>query len=268
MLLFDDHRDAERAGRFVRPLCFADQGNEFYGLRTIELTHPDGPLERNLIIGYQGSCSLINYRDRYFALFTRHQIASVGEETRDQFAARMSLIYVLMDDGRDSTNLPISAILSPGVLSHDPDCMDFVIALVERSMITPFMIDQFFPVDERYFGSVGSFALAAGFPSADQKILMEIGGLHTPIACKSGRIQRREVGATGTMNYPVDELPMDGFSGGAVITVGRNANDDAASQFISHFNGLIQRAGNGFVHFLTTERITLEIDLAIAAGRI
>src|SRR3954451_24228827 len=98
---------ADLADRCIRPLCFGALGDEYYGLPMFEIYTGLNICGCNLQIGLQGSCTLILYRDHYFALFTRHQIAEIPNESLQEFQARMELLFVLMDDGRDSTNLPI-----------------------------------------------------------------------------------------------------------------------------------------------------------------
>ena len=173
----------------------------------------------------------------------------------------MELDYVLMDDGRDSTNLPINALLAP--TNGNGDEADFVVAVIEKSMLTDFMRAQFFPVTMASTGKVSDQALCAGFPSDLQWILMQKDGLRTASVCKRGVVVERTAHSTGLVES-TELQRMDGMSGGAVFLL-QPKDDLQCDLFI---DGIIQRAGPGLlrrpiwglVQYLAIERILDRID--------
>ena len=248
----------DRADRCIRPLCFAAAGDECYGLQTVEKFEAgsDGRL-RNFQLGLQGTCTLILYREHYFVLFTMHQVAPVPHETLQEFQARMELVYVLMDDGHDSSNLPINAILSP--TNGDGDEADFVVAVIEKAMLTDFMRAHFFPVTRASTGKVSDHALCSGFSSDLQQVLMQKDGLRTAAVCKRGVVVERMARSTALVEYTAHQR-MDGMSGGAVFLL--QLKDHQPDLFV---DGIIQRArrsfgGRSLLQYLTIERILDRID--------
>src|SRR3954454_1214904 len=129
---------ADLADRCIRPLCFGAGGDEYYGLSMFEIDPGLNVRGLNLQLGLQGSCTLILYRGCYFALLTRHQIAEIPNESLQDFHARMELLFVLMDDGCDSTNLPIRTFLFASDGHEEDDEDDFVVGVVEGAMMTDF----------------------------------------------------------------------------------------------------------------------------------
>lgn len=61
--------------------------------------------------GLQGSTVLFTYKGGHYAVFTRHQIAMLPDETPEAFKDRMSYLIVLMDDGTNSTSIPFHDFL-------------------------------------------------------------------------------------------------------------------------------------------------------------
>jgi hypothetical protein len=262
MLEFENPKDANLADRCIRPLCFGAPGDEHYGLSMLEFEAGSSRLRwRNMQLGLQGSCTLILYKSRYFALFTRHQIAALPNESLEELRTRMELLFVLMDNGRDSTNLPINHVILNGIVENDED--DVVIAVVEEAMITAFMRAQFFPVKRTFNGRVSDQAICAGFPSRFQRVLMKKGGLSVVPDSKTGVVSRRSSRSTGTVEYKDDGLPMDGMSGGAVFLFRLNPNPKLGAIFIGFIDGIIQRAGSGYLHYLTMERVLDKIDESV-----
>lgn len=263
---FADPQDVVLADRCIRPLCFAAPGNEYYGLPMFEIDARRFLSERALQLGFQGTCTLMQYRDRHFVVFTRHQIAVIPGESLEHFQERMSLLFVLMDDGHHSTNLPIRGFLFAFDGNDGDDEDDFVIAIVEETMLTDFMHAQFFPVDKTHVGRVNDYALGAGFPSHRQQVLMEIDGLRIQPKCKSGIVTQRSGYSTGTLKYKSNGDAMDGFSGGAIFLVRLDLKQSAKTSFIMFIDGLVQRGGSGFLRYLGIERILDKIDERVFGG--
>ena len=223
-----------------------------------EISAEKGPISRHLQLGLQGSAVLFTYRDRYFSAFTRHQIASIPNETPKDFRERMKLLFVLMDDGKDTSNIPFNRCLFANKTSED-DENDYVIGLVECEMLQPYSREQFFPVSRHDRGRSGDFALAAGFPTHLQRVLMEHDGLHINPVCKSGALESRR--AFGVMKYPRDSEPLDGMSGGAVFIPRLS---EGAQTFEVSLDGIIQRGGNGYIRYLGIETVLDRIDIHLA----
>ncbi len=247
-------RYAKLAERCIRPLCFGAPGDEYYGLSMFEIEAGSDRRPRNIQLGLQGSCTLISYRNHYFVVFTRHQIAMVPNESSQAFRTRMELLHVLMDDGRESTNLPINGFLFAFDVGDDED--DFVVGLVEEPMLTDFMRARFFPVTRAWTGMVNDQALCAGFPSHLQRVLMQKDGLRTLLVCKHGVVVRRMSRSTATVEYGDDDQRMDGMSGGAVFVCQLHRN----LEVILFIDGIVQRAGSGYLRHLTIERALDRID--------
>lgn len=246
------------ADRCLRPLCFAGPGDEYYGMEMVDWTLGDEVVPRTLRLGLQGSSVLFTYRDAHFAVFTRHQIALLPGETPGHFRERMGLLFILMDDGRDSTNIPLNGFLfAQGEETGDE--ADFVVGLVESGMLPQYSSAQFFPVQRGSLARAGDASLAAGFPSHLQRVLMETGGPKIMPACKAGAIESRE--ACGVMTYPNDGEPLDGMSGGAIF-VTRLAEDGQGFQMF--LDGIIQRGGSGYVRYLGIDTILHRIDNYLA----
>lgn len=254
MLRFEEPQNATLADRCIRPLCFAAPGDEYYGLDMIDWTLGSALVQRRLSLGLQGSSVLFTYREANFVVFTSHQIAFLHGETLEEFRERMGLLFVVMDDGHDSTNIPLNGYLFAQA-NYGEDEADFVIGLVETEMLPPYSLAQFFPVERGFLGRSSDEALAAGFPSHRQRMLMEADGMHIVPVCKSGQIVSRD--ACGVMRYPIDGEPLDGMSGGAVFVV-RLADNRQGFQIC--LDGLIQRGGNGYVRYLGIETILDRID--------
>jgi hypothetical protein len=264
MIGFDDSGDADISGRCVRPLCFAAPGNEHYGLTMFEIDdilnmeERNKKYERNLMLGLQGSSTLICYRDGYFALFARHQIAKIPNESLTELQVRLEHIFVLMDDGRDSTNLPIRDFVFSFDEDNGADEDDFVAAVIEASMMTDFMRAQFFPVGRMHRGRPGDHAIGAGFPSNLQQVLMQKNGLRLQLACTSGVVTHRSARSTAIARCENDATSMDGYSGGPVFLV--RSNQNTQKRFVTFLDGIVQRAGNGYLRHLAIERILDKID--------
>ncbi|MFS2041717.1 hypothetical protein [Agrobacterium tumefaciens] len=253
MLRFTDPQEPTIADRCIRPLCFAALGDEHYGLDGFELTLQDGAVARRLLFGLQGSAVLFQYRGRHFAVFTRHQIATIAGETAAAFKDRLDYLVVLMDDGTDSTNIPFNTYLfSPG---STEDESDYVIGVVEYEMLPSYSGHQFFPVERRHIGRAGDLVLASGLPSHLQRMVMENGGMRIHPICKSGHLESRS--NCGVLRYPEDLEPLDGMSGGAVF-VTRLAGD--GHSFEIFLDGIIQRGGGGYVRYLGLEIILDRVD--------
>lgn len=254
MLRFTDPKDAFLADRCIRPLCFVAPGDEFYGMDVIDITLNERPVLRRMQYGLQGSAVLFKYQGGHYAVFTRHQIATVANETLEAFNERMSYLIVFMDDGTDSTNIPFHDFL----FAPDPDRedgSDYVIGVVYEQMLLPYSRKQFFPVTRQPAGRFGELAMAAGFPSHRQHMLMEKGGLRLQPVCKSGTVESRST--TGVIRYPEDGEPLDGMSGGAVF-VPRLLGP--APMFGMVLDGIIQRGGGSYVRYLGIETILNRID--------
>jgi hypothetical protein len=165
-----------------------------------------------------------------------------------------------MDDGRDSTNLPINNLLFAFDGKGGDDEDDLVIAVLEEAMMTEFMRAQFFPVSRASIGRVNDQALCAGFPSNLQQVLMENNGLRLIPICKSGTVASRSSRSTGTVTYKDDSQRLDGMSGGAIFVFRANRASKTEATFVGFLDGVIQRGGAGYLHYLTTERILDKID--------
>lgn len=254
MIRFSDPQHAVLADRCIRPLCFAAPGDEFYGMDVVELTPHNGITVRRMQYGLQGSAVLFTYRKGYFAVFTRHQIATVAYETPEAFKERMSDLIVLMDDGTDSTSIPFHDFLfAPGV--DWEDASDYVIGVASDEMLLPYSRAQFFPVIPQPAGRFGEPAMAAGFPSHRQQMLMEKDGLRLQPVCKTGNLESRS--ASGVIRYPEDGEPLDGMSGGAVF-VPRLLGPTPIFGMV--LDGIIQRGGASYVRYLGIEAILNRID--------
>lgn len=265
MIIFTLLKGPDIAGRCVRPLCFAAPGNEYYGLEMIQQASRTIDMG-NFMLGLQGSCTLMIYRSRHLVLFTRHQIRLIDGETPEQFRQRMELLFVLMDDGQDTTNLPIKDFLFSFEVSEDADEDDFVVGIVESSMMTDFMRSHFLPVERADRGRVGDQIISAGFLSANQRVEMFIGGLRNELSVRTGVVGRRAPLSTGTIAYEANADNLDGMSGGAVLAV--RLHDVAAqdASFSCFLDGIVQRGGNGSIHYLTIERVLRRIDRHLAGG--
>ncbi|MFS2152450.1 hypothetical protein [Rhizobium sp. Rhizsp42] len=253
MLRFTDPQEPTIADRRIRPLCFAAPGDEYYSLDGFELTLQDGTVARRFQFGLQGTAVLFQYRGRHFAVFTRHQIATISGETVTAFKDRMDYLVVLMDDGTDSTSIPFNTYLFSPEANEDES--DYVIGMVEYEMLPAYSREQFFPVELRLTGRAGDLALASGLPSHLQRIVMENGGMRIHPICKSGDLASRNI--FGVLRYPEDAQPLDGMSGGAVF-VTRLASD--GHSFEIFLDGIIQRGGGGYVRYLGLETILNRID--------
>lgn len=254
MIRFTDPQQAVLADRCIRPLCFAAPGDEFYGMDVIDITPHEGTTVRRMQYGLQGSAVLFTYRAGYYAVFTRHQIATVANETPEAFKERMSYLIVLMNDGTDSTNIPFHDFLFAPDLDRE-DVSDYVIGVVYEAMLLPYSRGQFFPVIRQPVGRFGEPAMAAGFPSHRQQMLMEKDGLRLQPVCKSGAVESRST--SGVIRYPEDGEPLDGISGGAVFVPRILGPDPIFGMFI---DGIIQRRGGSYVRYLGIETILNRID--------
>ena len=121
-------------------------------------------------------------------------------------------------------------------------------------------------MDETLAGRVEDRALCAGFSSNRQQVLMQKDGLRIQASCKSGIVIRRASRSTGTVKYENDGEPLDGFSGGAVFLARLDPHPRTETTFVMFIDGIIQRGGSGYLHYLTIERILDEIDKRVFRG--
>ncbi|WP_018259672.1 hypothetical protein [Methylobacterium sp. WSM2598] len=257
MALVADRAAFDLAGRCIRPLGFGLPGDEHYGMPMIEVDAGSGRRDRNLIIGLQGSCTLISYRGWPFVLFTRHQIAEPARRTPEDLQRNMDLAFVMLSDGRDTVSIPLNGLLAPFEEDQE-DENDFLIAVVEPSMLDDFAASHFFPVCTADRGQVGDDAVCGGYPLHRQELLMERGGQRTEPVAQTGTISHRTAHSTGIVDYPPDGEPLNGSSGGAVFAI---RPEHGLVEPVLLLDGLIQRGGGGRVRYLTIERILSRIDV-------
>lgn len=260
MIRFSSHPYPAILDQCYRPLCFASEGSEYWGMKMHEIIGETRSAAVSRQLGIQGTCTLLKYRDRHFAVFTRHQIAQIAGETLELFEIRMDGLHVLMDDGRDGYNLPFNALLFSFDHQDDADEDDFVVVVIESQMLRPFMLECFFPIVRHSVGNIGDRALASGYPMHLQELLMHTDGNRTRKAAKIGFLTQRSSGSQGVFEYENDGESVDGMSGGPVYVVRPSTDAIGGEQFEVFIDGIIQRGGNGYLRYLTIERILDKID--------
>jgi hypothetical protein len=256
MALISNRHSIELSGRCTRPLCFAAPGDEYYGLTMIEVTQYQNPVERVLQLGVQGSCALFSYNGLHFVAFTRHQIYGAMGDSLEELYENLELLYVLLDDGVNGLNHPNRQILLPRMAQDIEDHEDFVVACVESTMLNGFMRSLFFPVARGDIAFAGDDVVCGGYPTHRQVLLMEPNGQRTRLAALRGNVDFRAPYEQGIVNYRVEDEPIDGYSGGAVIVshISKYGNP------LVFIDGIIQRGGNGTARYLGMEYILDRID--------
>ena len=197
-----------------------------------------------------GSATLVSYRHRRFALFTRHQFRIIAGNNDLKEAIESLVIYIA--DDKETSNLPIEDLLFTEQESDD-DLNDLVVAVIHDRVWVKRHYSFFFPIGIADNLPAATDLIAAGFtyrpgynPISHALGVSDI----TAIAGKLNGYLRRQRDMVGHMHYEGDRGSLDGISGGGVYAL-----TATRESFVLTFAGIVIRGGNGHIYFLNNARI-------------
>ncbi|KZL26629.1 hypothetical protein PsWM33_01241 [Pseudovibrio sp. WM33] len=250
----------EKLSWSIRPIGSMESTDpEFgkYGLKAQSLIPETRAIDKEFVTFPRrvGSCVLLEYSGKYFAAFTRHQYSQLSNDLDLSQSINNLCIYVDYEGG--TTNIPICDLLLPTHKTED-DLNDIAIAVVHPHFHSHKHQSYFFPVAEKRKLPMGTLGIAVGYrydaPFDTTKYSLSLHDV-TAFPGEIVAYSDNQRSMLGTFKYEHDGNPLDGMSGGGVFT-----SELGKDSLILSFAGLIVRGGNGWIYFLSNERIVGILD--------